>query len=172
MLDSGRDTDDEIGWVSTVDRRLAELESILSIANQAALSFSPTIPLAFADPPMTDTPPYLFPSNIPNEPNTGDLRLDPHSPLNSSIIAHERSMYSYLRLLDDHTALDVAAVANVHSRLRSLILGEISRVCDSKGREWDAQRLGQSTAGIGDLRELYTGVLRIRVNCGKCHTLD
>lgn len=160
------ETDEENARISNFDQTLAELESILSIVNQAILSFSPTIPLMFTHPPNSDSSPYLFPSVIPTEPNTGSLSLDPSFPKNASFLAHEGSMYRYLGLLGRYTNIDVPAVASVHARIRDLIHGEISRTCDVKGREWDAQRLGLSNVNIDSVQMLYKGVARTLVNCG------
>lgn len=163
---SANRTDEDVNLILTVDRTLADLESILSIVNQAILSFSPTIPLAFTHPPGEGSTPYLFPSEIPMEPNTGSLQLNPCFQANSSVLAHERSMYYFLGLLDSYKALDVPAVANVHSRIRTLILGEISRICDTKGREWDAQRSGLSNVNVGATQMMYRGLPRVHVICG------
>lgn len=154
-------------YAFNVDRFLAELESVLSIVNQAILAFSFSAPLLFTSPPTSESPPYTFPNHFVREPNSGSLQLESSASINQSILAHERSMLSFLRLVEAAMFTEVPAIAHVQSKIRDVVVNEISRINDIKGREWDAQRLQAPTCVDGNGQVVYKGHPRILVNCGK-----
>lgn len=150
-----------------VEKTLADLDIMLSAISQEILGFSATAPLEFITAPSILSPSYAFSDAIPDHPNSGPHALTSTSPLNSSLLTHEANMYSRLDLIERYTISSIEAVETLRLQLRRMICEEIRRICDIRGREWNAQRERGGVQVAHSESVNYRGKERIYFNCGK-----
>ena len=150
-----------------VEKTLEDLDVMLGAISQEILGFSATAPLEFTRNPRTSPSAYVYNDDIPDRPNCGPLSLVPTSPTNSGLLAHEARMYHHLDLLERYTLPQMEAVEALRRRLRQMIYEEIKRICDIKGREWNAQREFGVVHSQHPNEVEYLGRKRAYFDCGK-----
>lgn len=148
-----------------IDSYLDELRSLLDIVSYAVLAFSVSAPLVFAAPPWSIPTPPSISNYVPDIPNAGPLRLSTSSSRNEGILTHEAHLYGLLRLVDQYSLPQSAAVEAIRDAIRQVITDGLQEIMDIKVREWNAQRADPSSAHAKLYH--YNGKDRIHIDCGK-----
>ena len=143
-----------------------ELSSLTDIVQKEILGFSVLAPLIFLHPPTSpDTLSYTFSGDIPDHPNSGRMALLPSAARNMSFLEHEAKLYSYLRLIRLYQLPDSPAVESIRLKLRRLVIDQICRLHDIRGREWEVQRTSSARDTASHIS--YAGADRLYVDCGE-----